>query len=165
MRPIEVKMIQRITILLAGVGLVAAAAGCGGASDEATKTPSPSASTSSSGSATPTPGTPTPGTSGTSTPPANSTTPPPTGPTPTGPPNKPTDTVAPGWVVGTVMAASGGPCYGLVTDDGKEYALHSSDGFTVRKGERYRVRVARLALKIYCGPGTHASVQEHEKIG
>ena len=162
MRPIEVKMIQRITILLAGVGLVAAAAGCGGTSDDATKTPSPSASASPSGSVTPTPGTPTPGTS---TPPGNSTTPPPTGPTPTGPPNKPTDTVAPGWVVGTVMAASSGPCYGLVTDDGKEYALHSSDGFAVRKGERYRVRVARLALKIYCGPGTHASVQEHEKIG
>ncbi len=147
-------MNQRIAALIIGIGLAAATAGCGGDSDQASSersaSPSGSPSPSASGSVTPTPGSATP------TPPPTST---------TGPPNKPTDTVAPGWVVGTIMAASSGPCYGLVTDDGKEYALHSTAGFAVNKGQRFRVRVDRLAIKIYCGPGTHAAIKEHEKIG
>jgi len=83
---------------------------------------------------------------------------------PTGPPRKPSDTVVAGWVVGTVTGASSGPCYGLVTDDGKQYALHSAEGFKVNKGDRLRVRTARLAIKIYCGPGEHAAVTHYQLI-
>jgi hypothetical protein len=144
-------MIQRTATLLVAAGLIAAAAGCGGSGDDKTSAePSPSRSASPAASATPTATPPT-------TPPSTS---------PSRPPNTPTDTVvAPGWVVGTATAASTGPCYGLVTDDGTEYALHSSAGFAVRKGERIRVRIDRLALKIYCGPGAPAAVKEHETIG
>jgi hypothetical protein len=52
----------------------------------------------------------------------------------------------------------------MVTDDGTQYALHTSKGFAVRRGERIRVRVEELKLKIYCGPGRHAAVKEYEKV-
>src|SRR5690349_7245222 len=48
---------------------------------------------------------------------------------PSGPPREPTDNDKPtGWIVGTVTAGGTGPCYGLVTDDGIKYALHSTAG-------------------------------------
>jgi hypothetical protein len=154
----------RIAVLFAGAGLLSTVAGCG--ADDASRgdrspsvSASPTASASASASASPST-TLSPGT--TTAPPSNPT--PPTATPPTGPPRKPSDTVVAGWVVGTVTGASSGPCYGLVTDEGKQYALHSSEGFKVNKGDRLRVRTGRLAIKIYCGPGEHAAVKQYQLI-
>lgn len=150
-------MSPRIATLLAVVGL--AVAGCG--ADQSRDSADPSPSSSASASASPSSLSPSPPPS--SAPPSN-----PQLPTPSAssrPPKKPTDTIAgKGWVTGTATADSTGPCYGLVTDDGQQYALHSADGFAVKKGARIRVRVARLAIKIYCGPGEHASVTEYQPV-
>jgi len=160
----------RLAALLVGVGLVGTVAGCGDAGDSQSRADrSPSASPSaSSPSATPPSAEPTSGTPGGESPSPDVTGPPPNRPPGTLPPNrppqKPTDTVVPGWVVGTITGASSGPCYGLMTDDGTEYALYSSKGFAVRRGERLRVQVDSLKLKIYCGPGRHAAVKQYEQI-
>jgi hypothetical protein len=74
--------------------------------------------------------------------------------TPTAPPNGPTDQNKPtGWIVGTVTAGGTGPCYGLETDEGVPYALHSTAGIRLDKGARVRVKATPSRLLIYCGPG------------
>lgn len=86
-----------------------------------------------------------------------STTPPPTLDTPGAPPKSPTDQRVKDILVGRVTKGGTGPCYGMVTDDGKEYALYSTAGTALAKGDTIRVRYAPLRLKIYCGPGEHVS--------
>jgi hypothetical protein len=170
LRPREVSMKLRIAALLVGVGLVATVTGCGDADkSESRADKSPSASPSAgSPSATPPSAEPSAGTPGGESPSPDVTgAPPPRMPgTPPAsrPPQKPTDTVVPGWVVGTITAASSGPCYGMMTDDGAEYALYGNQGFAVHRGQRIRVKVDTLRLKIYCGPGRHAAVKEYEPI-
>jgi len=73
---------------------------------------------------------------------------------PSGPPSEPTDNDKPtGWIVGTVTAGGTGPCYGLVTDEGVPYALHSTAGLRLEKGSRVRVKGTPAKIRIYCGPG------------
>ncbi|MFI5894286.1 hypothetical protein ACIA5D_29715 [Actinoplanes sp. NPDC051513] len=73
---------------------------------------------------------------------------------PTAPPNGPTDQNKPtGWIVGTVTAGGTGPCYGLETDDGVQYALHSTAGTRLDRGARVRVKGTPSRLRINCGPG------------
>jgi hypothetical protein len=84
---------------------------------------------------------------------------------PSGPPRTPSDQVPVGWLTGTVTAGGTGPCYGLETDDGAQYAVYGDQGWTLRRGERVRVRVEPLRLKIYCGPGTHVSMLELRRPG
>jgi len=72
----------------------------------------------------------------------------------TGTPDNPTDQLKPiGWVVGTVTSGGSGPCYGLTTDDGTQYALYSTAGTALVKGARVRVRIKPALVRIYCGPG------------
>jgi len=78
----------------------------------------------------------------------------PTARPPTGPPSEPTDNDKPaGWIVGTVTAGGTGPCYGLVTDDGTQYALHSTAGTRLDKGARVRIQGTPAKIRINCGPG------------
>ena len=42
--------------------------------------------------------------------------------------SQPTDYIAGDRIGGRVTKGGSGPCYGLVTDDGKQYALHSTAG-------------------------------------
>jgi hypothetical protein len=161
----------RITAVATGAGLVFSLAACGDSGKdskpEAKPEPSTSATTSAPATTSPTaappsgtPGGESPAPDTTGRPPQR----PPVNPPASRPPQKPTDTVVPGWVVGTVTAASSGPCYGMVTDDGRQYALYSSAGYAVRRGERIRVQVDQLKLRIYCGPGMHAAVKAYEKV-
>ena len=70
------------------------------------------------------------------------------------PPLDPTDRIKDtSWVVGTVTAGGSGPCYSLVTDDGTRYALHSTDGTKLVKGERMRIRTERAKVRADCGAG------------
>ena len=74
---------------------------------------------------------------------------------PSTPPDNPTDRIKPTtWIVGTVTAGGTGPCYGLVTDEGKQYALHSTAGLALTKGSRVRIKTQPARVRIYCGPGT-----------
>jgi hypothetical protein len=91
--------------------------------------------------------------------------PPPTGITPTGPPSTPSDPQPTGWIAGRVTQGGSGPCYGLETDDGLQYALYNADGITLESGAVVRVRVEPLLLRIYCGPGQHVHMLEAEIVG
>ena len=85
---------------------------------------------------------------------------PPTLDAPSTPPSEPTDnTKASTVVVGTVNRAGSGPCYGLVTDDGVQYALYEAKGRTLRKGIRITVDAVPSRLRIDCGTGTLVEVK------
>jgi hypothetical protein len=58
-----------------------------------------------------------------------------------------------GWIVGTVTAGGAGPCYGLTTDEGTQYALHSTVGTRLDKGARVQVQGTPAKIRINCGPG------------
>jgi len=73
---------------------------------------------------------------------------------PSGPPKGPSDQIKKtSWVVGTVTRGGTGPCYGLVTDDGVEYALHSTAGTNLARGSRMRINTATAKFRISCGSG------------
>lgn len=70
------------------------------------------------------------------------------------PPQHPTDAIKDtDRVVGTVIRGGSGPCYGLVTDDGVEYALHSNSGTRLTKGVRVDAKIKPSHLRIDCGSG------------
>jgi hypothetical protein len=77
---------------------------------------------------------------------------------PVSPPEEPTDRIRPNVVAGHLTRGGGGPCYGLVTDDGVEYALYGRDAGNLAKGTRVMVTIAPLQLLIYCGSGQPASI-------
>nr|WP_296074716.1 hypothetical protein [uncultured Actinoplanes sp.] len=64
------------------------------------------------------------------------------------------------------MTAGGtGPCYGLVTDDGKQYALHSTAGTTLEKGARLRVRTKPADARVVsCGAGKQVEMLAVEPL-
>jgi hypothetical protein len=83
----------------------------------------------------------------------------------TGPPENPTDRIKPpSWVVGTVTAGGSGPCYGLSTDDGTQYALHAADGTVLVKGARIRVAIKPAVARIGCGPGKLVEMTASEPL-
>lgn len=69
------------------------------------------------------------------------------------PPTEPSDRIGSMWVTGTVTRGGDGPCYGLVGDEGAEYALYSGAGRTLEKGARVAVLVSPAAFSVDCGPG------------
>ncbi|HEY0697256.1 MAG TPA: hypothetical protein VGD43_05545 [Micromonospora sp.] len=90
---------------------------------------------------------------------------PPVLPPPSGPPKTPSDLVTSDWIVGTVTTDGSGPCHGLVTDDGREYAMHSTAGITLRRNTRIRVQVTPSRLRIDCGPGQQVTLVRAEVLG
>ncbi|GAA0524437.1 hypothetical protein GCM10010172_01080 [Paractinoplanes ferrugineus] len=89
----------------------------------------------------------------------------PVAPLTSAPPNGPTDQIKKtDWVVGTVTGDSSGPCYGLETDDGTQYALHSTAGTKLVKGRRMRIKTAPMLVRMYCGPGTHREMVAAERL-
>ena len=73
---------------------------------------------------------------------------------PTAPPSDPTDRIKNSdVVVGTVTRGGTGPCYGLVTDDGVQYALYESKDRDLTIGTRIEVQTRPTRLRIDCGPG------------
>ncbi|MFD0740883.1 hypothetical protein ACFQ1L_02070 [Phytohabitans flavus] len=98
--------------------------------------------------------------------------PPPSSPTPstasppTAPPQSPSDPRPPkDLLVGRVTRGGSGPCFGLETDEGKVYALYSTETLTLKVGETIRVKYAPLRLKIDCGPGEHVSAITIDRVG
>jgi hypothetical protein len=89
--------------------------------------------------------------------PSDSSSVPPTLGSPSAPPQTPSDQRRTDWIAGRITRGGDGPCFGLVTDEGKEYALYSTAKVTLKAGESVRVQVAPLRLKISCGSGTQMS--------
>jgi hypothetical protein len=71
------------------------------------------------------------------------------------------DELPAGVVVGTVTADSGGPCYLVETDDGKQYALIGNGG-TVHRGQRVRAQTEQRPSAVDCGPGIQLSLTNLE---
>ncbi|MEV4620954.1 hypothetical protein AB0J74_19875 [Asanoa sp. NPDC049573] len=80
--------------------------------------------------------------------------PPPTLPPPKTGPSGPTDNIPGDVVGGRVVKGGSGPCYAVLTDDGRRFALHSDAGLVLEEGTYITAKVARLRVKIDCGEGT-----------
>lgn len=99
-------------------------------------------------------------------PPLNSSPTPPTAGPPTAPPKSPSDQRPPRNVlVGRVIRGGSGPCFGLETDEGRKYALYSTETLTLKVGDTIRVEYAPLRLKIDCGAGEHVSAVRISRVG
>jgi hypothetical protein len=69
------------------------------------------------------------------------------------PPKEPTDLVPTNLVVGRVTRGGSGPCYGVMAEDGTEYAVYSAAGLSLREGATVRVRFQDAERGIDCGGG------------
>ncbi len=72
---------------------------------------------------------------------------------PAGPPKKPTDNRPGGVVGGWITRGGSGPCYGLMDENGKEYAVYGPDAGELRKGEFVTLRLTSRDRSVDCGPG------------
>ncbi len=70
-----------------------------------------------------------------------------------------------GWIAGSVTKGGAGPCYGLKTDDGVQYAMHSTKARTLKAGDRVKVRVTPSRLRISCGDGIQVQLQALTALG
>ncbi|WP_370462006.1 hypothetical protein, partial [Micromonospora sp. ALFpr18c] len=73
-------------------------------------------------------------------------------------PTDPTDLRATGLVAGHVTRGGRGPCYGLVSEDGIEYALHGTGFGTLTEGSFVTLRIIARSSEVDCGPGVRASI-------
>ncbi|MBM0237580.1 hypothetical protein JNW88_11160 [Micromonospora sp. ATA32] len=62
--------------------------------------------------------------------------------------NRPTDLIA-----GRITRGGTGPCYGLVDENDREYALHGPDAGELRLGSFVTLRIAPPSFSFDCGPG------------
>ncbi|MET8319161.1 hypothetical protein [Micromonospora sp. NPDC005189] len=73
-------------------------------------------------------------------------------------PSPPSDLRQTDLVSGTVTRGGTGPCYGLVAEDGTEYALHGPDAGELRAGSVVTLRITIARARINCGPGLPMSI-------
>ncbi|MEU5903913.1 hypothetical protein [Micromonospora sp. NPDC047527] len=83
---------------------------------------------------------------------------PPTMRPPVAKPSPPSDLRQTDLVSGTVTRGGTGPCYGLVSEDGIEYALHGPDAGELRTGSFVTLRLGPARARISCGPGLARSI-------
>jgi hypothetical protein len=86
-----------------------------------------------------------------------STTPPPTQQAPMDPPSTPSDPQPVDLVAGRVVRGGAGPCYGVETDDGKLYAVHSTSAGRLEVGTTVLVKIGPSVADVNCGPGEPVS--------
>ncbi|MBM0278939.1 hypothetical protein [Micromonospora tarensis] len=84
---------------------------------------------------------------------------------PTGPPRRPTDAHRANALAGRITRGGDGPCYGLLTDDGREYALHGAGKGTFTVGTTVRVTIGPADPAVDCGPGTPATIVDISPVG
>ncbi|MCX5068741.1 hypothetical protein OOJ91_23140 [Micromonospora lupini] len=84
---------------------------------------------------------------------------------PTGPPRRPTDARRANVLAGRITRGGDGPCYGLVTDDGRQYALHGTGKGTFAVGTTVRVTVGPPDPTADCGPGTPVTIVDISPVG
>ncbi|MGC5286107.1 hypothetical protein [Micromonospora sp. DT231] len=71
---------------------------------------------------------------------------------------EPTDLRASALVSGHITRGGRGPCYGLVSEDGIEYALHGVGYGTLTEGSFVSLRIVVRPSDAGCGPGLRASI-------
>ncbi|MEH0931122.1 hypothetical protein [Micromonospora sp. CPCC 205558] len=160
----------RATLTSAGLALTLALTGCAadtrnGDSVSAEQDPSATPADEPSPSATPTPPTAAPADSSPTGRPTRSRTPLPTLGPPTGPPREPSDLRKKHLVAGRINRGGDGPCYGLITDDGQQYALHGAGLGTFGVGVVVRVTLGPADPAVDCGPGIPASIVKMSTVG
>ncbi|MGI5525063.1 hypothetical protein ACQEUX_29575 [Micromonospora sp. CA-259024] len=157
----------RTVLTSAGLALTLALAGCADTSNGDTVSAEQDPSTTPADEASPsaTPPTATPAASSPDGRPARSRTPLPTIGPPTGPPRDPTDLRKKNLLAGRINRGGDGPCYGLITDDGRQYALHGPGMGNFGVGTVVRVTVGPADPAIDCGPGTAASIVKISTVG
>ncbi|RKN48404.1 hypothetical protein [Micromonospora endolithica] len=156
--------------VVAALALATAASGCQGVEEE------PTVSGPQSPAPTP-PGGTEPPAGPTATPPAGSVAPsgrtgpslsptrPPTPGPPTALPSRPTDLRRVNALAGRITRGGDGPCYGLVTDDGREYALHGVGKGSFATGTWVQVTIGPADPAADCGSGTPATLVKIAPIG
>ncbi|MGC4895614.1 hypothetical protein [Micromonospora sp. DT31] len=72
---------------------------------------------------------------------------------PTGPPKTPTDNRPTGVVAGWITRGGSGPCYGLMDENGTEYAVYGPNAGELRKGDLVTLRLTARDRSVDCGPG------------
>lgn len=85
--------------------------------------------------------------------------------TPTAPPRHPTELRKANVLAGRLSQGGSGPCYTLVTDDGREYALHGVDKGTFATGTWVRVTTATATAEVDCGPGIPRNILKMTPVG
>ncbi|GIJ75966.1 hypothetical protein SAMN05443287_106222 [Micromonospora phaseoli] len=85
--------------------------------------------------------------------------------TPTAPPSQPTELRKSNVLAGRLSRGGDGPCYTLVTDDGREYALHGADHGTFATGSWVRVTTGPATADVDCGPGIPVSILKISPVG
>ncbi|SIN30323.1 hypothetical protein SAMN04489832_5105 [Micromonospora cremea] len=73
-------------------------------------------------------------------------------------PTEPTDKRATGLIAGHITRGGSGPCYGLVSEDGVEYALHGPGAGDLTEGSFVTLRISARPSGVDCGPGVRASI-------
>ncbi|MDG4821584.1 hypothetical protein O7635_06910 [Asanoa sp. WMMD1127] len=73
-------------------------------------------------------------------------------------PSTPSDYIPGDKIAGRVVKGGTGPCYALVTDDGRRYALWSDRGLRLDEGTYITAVVEELKVKISCGEGIHKAL-------
>ncbi|MET8549081.1 hypothetical protein [Micromonospora zamorensis] len=159
-RPITVHLPSRVTLLTALLLLPLTACadpeGTGPlAAPSASDTPTADASTPGA----PRPAQPAAPPSRAFTPPLSRTLPPSIGTPPKPPkPTPPTDLRDSGLIAGHITRGGSGPCYGLVAEDGRAYALHGPGAGNLAEGSFVTLRIASRSSDIDCGPGIRVSI-------
>ncbi|WP_175440077.1 hypothetical protein [Micromonospora nigra] len=74
------------------------------------------------------------------------------------PPRTPTDNRPANVVAGRIIRGGSGPCYGLLTDDGVEYALHGPGAGELATGAVVALKVTAPLTDVDCGPGIAKSI-------
>jgi hypothetical protein len=69
------------------------------------------------------------------------------------PPSTPSDPQPVDLVAGRVVRGGAGPCYGVRTDDGKLYAVHSTSSGELEVGTTVLVKLGPALPEVDCGPG------------
>ncbi len=69
------------------------------------------------------------------------------------PPSTPSDPQPVDLVAGRVVRGGAGPCYGVRTDDGKLYAVHSTSAGELEVGTTVLVKLGQSLPEVDCGPG------------
>ncbi|RIV36167.1 hypothetical protein [Micromonospora radicis] len=94
---------------------------------------------------------------------------PPTGPplvgSPTAPPSQPTELRRANVLAGRLSHGGDGPCYTLVTDDGREYALYGTGQGSFATGTWVRVTTGPATPGVDCGPGLPVTAVKLSPVG
>ncbi|MGB2568795.1 hypothetical protein ACPFP2_10135 [Micromonospora citrea] len=80
-------------------------------------------------------------------------------------PKTPTDSRRTDVLAGRIVRGGSGPCYGLVTDDGREYALYGAGMGSYGTGTTVKVTISSAVPRMDCGPGIPASIVKISPVG